>query len=619
MSHQGFFVPNSQITCSKSIEQELKNTDSFVILSGESGSGRTSLCEQVVSVLEKRYSTVFIPCQDEMTTDKLRQLFLQQVAPNDHWNDSESLSQSFMKLSIPVRQRILVVIDDIDLVVSSFFEEIVALYEQNLGNNRLSFLLTAHTLWAQSKITAIGNEKLKLKEIAIPKLNTQEALAIVEQMFTYAGLDKVYRAILPKLPSRLEECEGNISRIIKLTEKLMNDPIEVNEEKNSQKTQNSKLEVSGKKKSSTATIFISAICVVIVLACLVPVFLGSNIIDRIFGSKGNEQTTPAAVEVKNNQGLGLGFGDEKNDAPLSVSAGAVNDISATGPKGDAKTAVEDEGKLLPSVESGIEVQSDRSTTKNSVTLEGDTLDKIEKHGADEKSEDPRRGLAGSVAKNNSVENSKDSKEEKAEAEKNTKVSEIPVLTRADSVLYKDKIAKEDADTVAKKIQDEQLIAKLKADQEALIKAQADALAKNQVNESAKKEKNEQSPANDKTVVKASAPEKNSKKIKAKALVKTVPVPGDHNELLSKNSKHYTLQVQAGRNKAPLLRVADYVDGRYWIYTTKRDGAPWYVLIMGDFLTAKEAQAKAAILPANIRKAGPFAKSFARVQSEMRLE
>ncbi|MGN1281563.1 MAG: AAA family ATPase [Succinivibrio sp.] len=614
MSHQGFLVPKSQIDCSKALEQEFRFGECFVILSGESGSGRTSLCEQVVTVLENRYSTVFVPCQDEMTVEQLRQLFLQQVAPNDRWDDSESLCQSFSKLTIPVRQRILVVIDDIDLVVSSFFEEIVALYEQNLGKNRLSFLLTAHPLWTQSKISAFVTDKLQIKEIVIPRLSTQEALSVTEQMFTYANLDRVYKAILPKLPSKLEKCEGNISRIIKLTETLMNDPIEVNEDKKTQIAQSSKIEGEKKKKGAAGSIFISAICIVIVLACLVPVFLGSNIVEKFFSGK-DIQSSPQ-TEVKSS-GDNLGFGEEKNDAPLSVSAGAVNDISATGPKGDALNAVEDDGKLLPSVEGGIEVESDKATTKNSVTLEGDALDKIENNEADAKSDDPRRGLAGSV------ENSKDKNETKElPKESQPEQAEIPVLVRSDSILYKDRIAKEDADTVAKRKLEDENLAKIRVEQEKLIKAQADELAKLQEQQASSEKKaleSENKEAVTAKIQKTEKSEKNGDRIKSVPRAKTNPVPGDHNELLSKNGKHYTLQVQAGRNRAPLLRTADYVDGRYWIYTTKRDGAPWYVLIMGDFLTPKEAVAKASILPANIRKAGPFAKSFAKVQSEMRLE
>ena len=91
MHHQGFSVPKSLLDCAKAIHDKFLYGENFVMLSGDSGSGRTSLCEQVVNELESKLLPVFIPCQDEMTQEQLRQLFLQQIAPNEKWDDTEPL------------------------------------------------------------------------------------------------------------------------------------------------------------------------------------------------------------------------------------------------------------------------------------------------------------------------------------------------------------------------------------------------------------------------------------------------------------------------------------------------------------------------------------------------
>ena len=67
MHHQGFSVPKSLLDCAKAIHDKFLYGENFVMLSGDSGSGRTSLCEQVVNELESKLLPVFIPCQDEMT------------------------------------------------------------------------------------------------------------------------------------------------------------------------------------------------------------------------------------------------------------------------------------------------------------------------------------------------------------------------------------------------------------------------------------------------------------------------------------------------------------------------------------------------------------------------
>lgn len=389
MHHQGFSVPKSLLDCAKAIHDKFLYGENFVMLSGDSGSGRTSLCEQVVNELESKLLPVFIPCQDEMTQEQLRQLFLQQIAPNEKWDDTEPLYQSFSKLSIPVRQRFLVIVDDADSAISSFFDELISLYEHNLGKNRFSFLVTGHPLWVQTKIAEKNNDRISITEINIPAITIDEAGALCEQMFVFARLDKVYKAILPKLPHALASCEGNISRVIKLTETLMNDPIQVNDDKSSQPQVSLDVKPNAKnskKKHSSAAIFISIICIVIVLACLVPVFLGSNIVDSIFG-KASEQK-PDSVQIVDKVQKSAQQGADVNssttaDDPLSVSAGAVSDINAKGPKGDEANAVHDDGGLLPDVNGGIEAETNNAQPKKSVTLDGNALDEIEKKEADE--------------------------------------------------------------------------------------------------------------------------------------------------------------------------------------------------------------------------------------------
>lgn len=337
----------------------------------------------------------------------------------------------------------------------------------------------------QTKIAEKNNDRISITEINIPAITIDEAGALCEQMFVFARLDKVYKAILPKLPHALASCEGNISRVIKLTETLMNDPIQVNDDKSSQPQVSLDVKPNAKnskKKHSSAAIFISIICIVIVLACLVPVFLGSNIVDSIFG-KASEQK-PDSVQIVDKVQKSAQQGADVNssttaDDPLSVSAGAVSDINAKGPKGDEANAVHDDGGLLPDVNGGIEAETNNAQPKKSVTLDGNALDEIEKKEADEKSGNPRQGLAGSVKtdankasdaavgdERSSVTNSSTNEETNSKVESNSK--EVETLSREDNVLFKDQIAKEDADN-QKALEAQKKALEQKALQEAELK------------------------------------------------------------------------------------------------------------------------------------------------------
>ena len=581
MQNLGYSFPKSFVKCAKSLCEQFAYGDKWIFLSGDSGSGRTSICEHVVNTLEGKFNTIFIPCKDDLSLVALRKLFLQQVAPNLSWDEHKPLNQTVKELSLPTREKFLIVIDDIDSVINSFYEEVMDLYAQCKGIRRFSFLAVAHLLWTQNKLKDANNDKLDIKEICVPNISLEEALLICQQRFVFSKLEKVYNTILPKLPHALASCEGNISKVIKLTEKLMSDPIEVNNENQDDLLKNKELEP--KKKHNTTALFISIICLVIVIALLVPVFLGSNVVDKVLGSSDNkaeqaiDTTATTATETKKEQAID----------PLAVSEGAVDNIKAEGPKGDEKNAAEDAGALLDHVDEGVALEGSKATTKNSVTLEGETLEAIEK----KESKDPRQSVAGSV------------EQKKADTK-----AEVVTIARENNALKKAEIEKEDQEAALKqKALEEQFEKERQKSREAVLALDKEKEGSKALTIKAPvKEAKAQEP-------KTKAQKTAVAKVSAK---KTLPIPGAASELSSINPKHFTLQVSAGRSRAPLLQVADFVDGRYWIYQTTREGKPWYVLIMGDFLTAKDAMAKVSLLPQKIRKTGPFAKRFSKVQQEM---
>ena len=154
-----------------------------------------------------------------MELEKLRTLFLQQLCSQDKWDASDSIENSIKKASVPVREKVLIVIDDIDLVVSSFADEIFSLYKNSLGSRRFSFLVTSHPLWLETKGYKNTDKNLSIEEVCVPFIGVDEALELCKKRFEFSQLNNVYETILPKLPKALQSCEGNIGKIIKRTKK----------------------------------------------------------------------------------------------------------------------------------------------------------------------------------------------------------------------------------------------------------------------------------------------------------------------------------------------------------------------------------------------------------------
>ena len=95
--------------------------------------------------------------------------------------------------------------------------------------------------------------------------------------------------------------------------------------------------------------------------------------------------------------------------------------------------------------------------------------------------------------------------------------------------------------------------------------------------------------------------------------------GSSSELKQKSLRGYTIQLSAGSEAAALVRYAKQknLSGRYWIYQTQYNGKPWYVLILGEYGSAKQAKAAINAMPAALRQSQPWPKSFGQVQKEMK--
>ncbi|MDN3637290.1 AAA family ATPase [Simiduia curdlanivorans] len=104
----------------------------------------------------------------------------------------------------------------------------------------------------------------------------------------------------------------------------------------------------------------------------------------------------------------------------------------------------------------------------------------------------------------------------------------------------------------------------------------------------------------------------------KAAVTPLPAfAGDELLLLALPAEHFTLQVLAAESKAGVERFieANASQPLRW-YTTKRDGKPWYVVVLGDYESSDAARQATQRLPKNLQKAGPWPRTLASVQQQI---
>ena len=76
MAQPHFSLPRSLKDLSEEISEKLSSSEELVLLTGDSGSGRTCVSEYVVNALDDTFITVFIPCQKESELSRLRTTYV---------------------------------------------------------------------------------------------------------------------------------------------------------------------------------------------------------------------------------------------------------------------------------------------------------------------------------------------------------------------------------------------------------------------------------------------------------------------------------------------------------------------------------------------------------------
>lgn len=640
---------DSQVRFCQDLVEKVTTQECFILLSGESGSGRTVACEHVVNETDSKMRAVFIPCNQDMQLQRLRELFLQQLLPNTEFDIRLNLADALAHIQIPHNQKILVVVDDVDSVIVSFFKELLALYEQFLGQDRFAFVLVCHPMWAEEKIRSYMG-KAHLTQVQIPALNLKESLVLSRHIFALQNTMRIYNAIVNELPAALAPAKGNLSQIIKITENLMKEPtaaLKTGTDKG--QFQSAPAPAVKKKKSSSVGIFVSVVCIIIVLACLIPILFGGN-----FFSSSTSDTTVA--QGANDEGLVF------NESQYAV----------------------DDGVLPPKVPTGLDAPTHDTGTEHSVTLSGEELDRIE--GGAHSSGYPR-GVDGSVKSQPqaapqfpvqpNVAATQDPLKSNTAAtnaaalaagltEEDVDVPEVlPVLERGRNLNHpitqraappdiSEQVQKANALAEAEERArlEAAAKAKLEADRKLAAQVQKDAQAK-----AAEQKKPETSTAQNTASANRETPRETPRPaqtqrpaLKAGQIINLAdeqrqleeqrrqttrqPQPyvpdaspaasgnafeGKVSEISQIANSHYTVQIVSASNRANISAAARGLNGKYWIFETRRNGRPWYVLCAGDYASRNEAMQAAANIPSSVSQgASPFAKSIADLKAEFRL-
>lgn len=79
---------------------------------------------------------------------------------------------------------------------------------------------------------------------------------------------------------------------------------------------------------------------------------------------------------------------------------------------------------------------------------------------------------------------------------------------------------------------------------------------------------------------------------------------------------YTLQLSSASQAATLNAYAQKQQlSQYWVYETRREGKPWFVLVSGVYPTSTQAKSAVAQLPVDIQANKPWARQIGQVKQD----
>ncbi|MGM3189975.1 SPOR domain-containing protein [Dickeya dadantii subsp. dieffenbachiae] len=83
------------------------------------------------------------------------------------------------------------------------------------------------------------------------------------------------------------------------------------------------------------------------------------------------------------------------------------------------------------------------------------------------------------------------------------------------------------------------------------------------------------------------------------------------------ASHFTLQLSSASREDSLKTYArEQRLANYWVYETKRDGRPWYVLVNGVYASPEDARRAIASLPADVQAKKPWVRPIRQVKQDL---
>ena len=585
----------SQLQLIERLQHIIYLSSSLIFVSGEAGSGKSTLTENVSNALPSDLQQVYISLIKETTATKLRQQIISKLYDKALFNDEDSLLDSILRLQLQKNKskNRLIIIDNAKNLPSDFIIELCELFSapELTDNNNLNILLLGDEGVTKSYLQYIATHlssrlqsTLNHLELTLPALNSEEASALLLHNFQQVG----YKARLEHqdaLNKQLNLCQGNPQKIIKLADDLSQGLIVMDN--------------PNWIKTWLPAVLFMLLLVAIVAALAVYLYPRlmrhqpqDSIVETSFDVEQEDDIKPVTVEESEplaGTWAGLDLHIDDNEIKVGLSDKTEQRVVLSG---------NDLLEMTVLIEQSAETETETET--HTVPLLLKPLDDQTQPSASEliKDEQPTNeeipfSLVAPTAQKKGLQITEDVKQTESVA------ARLPVQKVAEEEV----VGSIETTLPVQEVVEEKVVGSIATTlpvQEVIKEKQVDSVAA-------------ALPIKKAVEVKRIVPVKSNRQVDRRFTADNI--------LLAKNPKNFTLQITAMASRSYLSTFQKKYDTKMrdvYAYQTVRQNKPWFVVIYGEYSSLAAANAAKRNLPAVFKGMPTWAKTWQTVHDDLRL-
>ena len=221
MTSNDYLILPTQTQLVSRISHLIGFSSSFIFLSGTEGSGRSSVCQQLMNDLDANLAVGYVELHPDMEVARVRERIVLQLMPNAVFDANEPLNETLSRLVTELDRPRLLIVDDADSLASDWAFELwqwLAYVDELYPPHKISVLLIGSSEFSEYLAQHLKGRKQMALEIEVESLSLKEQKKLLVH---YLQDGEVSAAQGEQALARLAHSQGKPGEVVAIAEACM--------------------------------------------------------------------------------------------------------------------------------------------------------------------------------------------------------------------------------------------------------------------------------------------------------------------------------------------------------------------------------------------------------------